>query len=160
MCLIEGCSVSTYFAVRPKLTTFQAVIDVFVTAIIMTSSKPMLAEAGVSCSFQIMVDYIIHFLPLNKIPCAVKSCMNCTVTVWNVQSTQILNVPMYMCCEEMHELHCHSLECAINSDTQCSYVQFCSKRMGRRQIVSSRKTTVRLPDSWKPRFTRWHDEIL
>ena len=27
------------------------------------------------------------------------------------------------------------------------YVQFCSKRMGRRQIVSSRKTTVRMLDS-------------
>ena len=34
------------------------------------------------------------------------------------------------------------------------YVQFCSKRMGRRQIVSSRNTTLRMLDSWKPRFTR------
>ena len=31
------------------------------------------------------------------------------------------------------------------------YVQLCSKRMGRRQIVSSRKTAVRMLDTWKPR---------
>ena len=38
--------------------------------------------------------------------------------------------------------------------TELRNVQLCSKRMGRRQIISSRYTTVRMLDSWMPRFTR------
>ena len=53
------------------------------------------------------------------------------------------------CAVKMIIVACDIEEVILHHD-----VQLCSKRMGRRQILSSRNTTLRMLDSWKPRFTR------